>query len=173
LHELWVRAKDDEGQFSLWVSTNFTISLAMTATPSPTASTTPAPTATPTLPPTSTPTPTCSGYSLSGFNGSSNDVWWTLTNGGATAVTIIGIDLEWTLSGGLVKVKLSGAELWNAGDPSSPANIASGWTGVSRILNPSVSKELRFEFDNSVGGNNFTVTVHFDNLCDVSRTDGA
>jgi len=110
---------------------------------------------------------------LTPFTGSSNDVWWTLTNGGGTAVTIIGIDLEWTLSGGLVKVKLNGAELWNVGDPSSPANITSDWTGVSRLFNPSVSKELRFEFDNSVGGNTFTVTVHFDNLCDVPASDTA
>jgi hypothetical protein len=172
LHRMKARVvRDDEGVASGWVSVNFYIDPIATATPSPTATNTPTPS--PTLPPTATPTPSCTGYSLTGFSGLSNEVWWTLTNGGATAVTIIGIDLEWTVSGSLNKIKLDGAELWNVGDPSSPANITSGWTGVSRLFNPSVAKVLRFEFDNSVGGSTFTVTVHFDNLCDVSRTDGA
>jgi len=176
LHRMKARVKpDDEGVASEWVSVNFYIDPMPTATPSLTPSNTPtaSPTPSPTATPSATPTATCAGYSLTGFNGSSNDIWWTLTNGGATAVTIIGIDLEWTVSGSLNKIELDGADIWSAGDPSSPANITSGWTGVSRLFNPTVSKQLRFHFDNSVGGNNFTVTVHFDNLCDVTKSDGA
>jgi hypothetical protein len=172
LHRLKARVvRDDEGVASGWVSVNFYIDPISTATPSPTASNTP--TASPTVTPSATPTATCAGYSLSGFNGSSNDAWWTLTNSGPTAVTIIGIDLEWTLSGSLDKVKLDSSEVWNTGDPVSPANITSGWTGVSRLFDPSDSKELRFVFSNSVGGNTFTVTVHFDNGCDVTASDTA
>lgn len=142
-----------------------------TWTPSPTPSATPTPS--PSLTPTTTPTLSCPVYTLAGFSSLSNHVWWTLTNGGATPVTIIGIDLEWTLSGGLDKVKLDSAEIWNVGDPTSPANITSDWTGVSRLFNPSDLKELRFGFDNSVGGHTFTVTVHFNNGCSVGKTDGA
>jgi len=164
LHRMKARVvRDDEGVASEWVTVNFFIDPVPTATP----------TASPTVTPSATPTATCAGYSLSGFNGSSNDAWWILTNGGPTAVTIIGIDLEWTLSGSLDKVKLDSSEVWNTGDPVSPANITSGWTGVSRLFNPSDSKELRFVFSNSVGGNTFTVTVHFDNGCDVSASDTA
>ncbi|MGH2621155.1 MAG: hypothetical protein ACRDHG_11390 [Anaerolineales bacterium] len=172
LHRMKTRVvRDDEGVASGWVSVNFYIDPVSTATPTP--SNTPTPTPSPTLPPTATPTPACSVYSLTGFSGSSNDASWTLTNGGATAVTIIGIDLQWTLSGSLNTIKLDGATIWNVGDPTSPANITSGWTGVSLLFNPSGSKELRFNFDNSVGGSTFTVTVHFDNGCDVTASDGA
>jgi hypothetical protein len=171
LHRLKARVvRDDEGVASGWVSVDFFID------PIPTPSATPS--STPTPSPTTTPTPTataaCAGYSLTGFGDLSNDVWWTLTNGGATAVTIDGIDVEWTLSGSLDKIKLDAVEIWNVGDPTSPASITSGWTGVSRLFSPGASKELRFVFSNSVGGNDFTVTVHFDNGCDIGPvTEGA
>jgi hypothetical protein len=171
LHRMKARVvRDDEGVASSWALVNFYIDPISTATPSPTASNTPTPS--PTLPPTATPTPSCTSYSLSGFSGPSNDVRWTLTNG-PSAATIIGIDLEWTVSGALNNIKLDSSTIWNVGDPTSPANITAGWTAVSRLFNPSESKELRFNFSNSVGGNTFTVTVHFDNLCDVSASDSA
>ncbi len=162
--------RDDEGVASVWVSANFYIDPLATSTPSPTATHTPTPTAT--LPPTATPTPSCASYLLSSFNGSSNDIRWTLTNG-PSAATIIGIDLEWTLSGALNNIELDSLTIWNVGDPTSPANITSGWTAVSRLFNPFESKELWFNFTNSVGGSTFTVTVHFNNGCDVSATDSA
>jgi hypothetical protein len=51
VHQLWIRARDNEGQWSLWDYVTFTISL---ATPTPTPSNTPGPSPTPSATPSAT-----------------------------------------------------------------------------------------------------------------------
>ena len=176
-HKLYARAKDDEGIWSSWVFVDFYIIAVPTATPT----RTPTPTLTPTPTPTRTPTPSATATVtatstptcfLTAFSGASNDVRWTLTNG-TTSGTIDQIDLVWNFSAGLDKIKLDIADIWDGYINPSPASISSGWTPESRFFNASDAKELRFQFDNSVGGHTFTVTVYFNNGCDVTRTDGA
>jgi hypothetical protein len=169
-HKLYARAKDDddpdgagplEGQWSDWVYVHF--NLDMTPTPTPTATATDTPTATATATATASPVP----CSVSEFGHLSNDIWWTVTNG-SVPNTVIGIDLEFNLSGSLIKVQLGGSDIWSGSSPS-PANF----TSLSQTFNPLESKVLRFEFSNSVGGSTFTVTVHFSGGCDAVDTKTA
>jgi hypothetical protein len=95
-----------------------------------------------------------------------------LANNGPLSPQIAWIEVEWTLSGVLDKIKLDGADVWS-GSAASPATITGPWTAVSRVFDPSDSKELKFHFNNSVGGNNFTITVHFDDGCDVGDSQDA
>ena len=164
-HRLWARARDDEGVLSNWVHVEFTIDVDPTPTPSPTASNTPTPSA--------TPSPVCTLYTLENFGSLSNEVWWTLTNGNlSSSAEMYWIEAEWTLSGNLDKIKLDSDDIWS-GTASSPANITGGWLSPSRVFDPSDSKELRFHFNNSVGGSNITITVHFDDGCDVGDSQDA
>jgi hypothetical protein len=63
------------------------------------------------------------------------------------------------LAGDLTKIKFDSADIWNDGASPPSANI----TGLSSILGPSASKELRFTFQNPVTtGATFSITVHLD-----------
>jgi hypothetical protein len=201
-HELWVRAKDNEGQWSLWDYVNITISLATptptpsnTPGPSPTASITPTASNTPIPPsatplPSSTPTPipsaspipsatlpatatpdVCASITLTVFNWSGSQVWWTLTNGSGATIVLTRFDLTWTAGEDLSKAETDGADFWN-GDTSSPANISSGWTGNpdKRTWNPSDSRQLRFAFEDIVTSSGYWLDVTFDNGCVTSAT---
>ena len=153
-HELWARAKDDEGQFSLWDSTNFTISLSPTATPSPTVA--PSPTL-----------PVCTGIGLTGFNKSGSEVWLQLSNGPLATITITQIQLSWASPPDLSEVLLGPpTQIWS-GDVPSPANITGGWSGLigDRQLGMSSSEELRFVFESGAPPSGYSLTVTFDNTC--------
>jgi len=161
LHELWARAKDDDGQFSLWVSTSFTVSLSVTATPAPTASNTPAPTVTP------SPTlPVCTGIGLTGFNKSGSEAWLQLSNGPVATITITQLQLSWTWPPDLTEVLLGPpTQIWN-GDVPSPANItALSGPIADRQLGTNSSEELRFVFESGAPPLGYSLTVTFNNGC--------
>ncbi|HLE05012.1 MAG TPA: hypothetical protein VI729_10440, partial [Anaerolineales bacterium] len=166
LHELWARAKDDEGQFGAWVSTSFTISLSLTATPTPTASITPAPTATQTVTPSPT-LPVCTGIGLTGFNKSGSEAWLQLSNGPLAPITITQIQLSWIWPPDLSGILLGPpTPIWS-GDVPSTANITGGWSGTigDRQLGTSSSEELRFVFESGAPPSGYSLTVTFDNSC--------
>jgi hypothetical protein len=155
-HRLKSRARDDEGNWSEWTHVDFTVDVDPTPTPSPTI------TPTPSLTPTPSPVP-CSVYTLTGFDHLSDEVWWTLNNNGPTDVTIYWIEVEFDLAGVLTMIKLDGSGIWS-GNLASPANV----TGLSVPISAGSPQELRFGFDNSVGGSTFSVTVHFIGGCDAN-----
>jgi len=168
-HELWARAKDDEGQFSLWDSASFTISVSMTATPSPTALNTPSPTSSPTFTPSPT-VPVCTGIGLTGFVKSGNDASLQLSNGPVASITIDRIELSWSWPPDLNKIYLNTpTEIWS-GDLGSPIDITGGWSGSTgdRQITTSSAKELRFQFESGSPPSGYGLTVHFTNGCDAS-----
>ena len=152
----------------------------LTDTPTPTPSSTPSPTFTPsstnTPTDTTTPTPTtdvCSLIDVTGFGYMSNDVWWTITNGSSTAITIIGININWPISNDeLNDVRWNGSIIWDTGWPlPPPAIINTGWTAASRVINPGQSSQLEFSFDNSAWYTGYSLVVTFDNGCMPSKND--
>jgi hypothetical protein len=196
-HKLKARARDDGGYWSDWAEVEFYLDIGPTATPTytpvntstytptPTHTPTPTPTYTPTYTPTptntptytttptptNTPTPTtdiCSLITITGFGHMSNEVWWNVTNGSSTAITIIGININWpTSNGALNDVSWNGSTIWNAGDSFPPAIINSDWTGANRVIDPSQSSQLRFSFNNAAFSWEYAydLVVTFDNGC--------
>lgn len=172
LHRLKAKVlQDDEGVASGWVSVDFYIDPLPTATPSntPTSTFTPVP---PT--PTDTPLPSCPDFALSIFGDDDNNlIWWTLTNNGATPVTMERVEITWIDGGNLTKVELDGSSIWTGSAGPTYKDITSvEWTGVSRLFNSSDAKQLRFTFSGSVS-NNYTIDVHSSNGCVETKTGNA
>ena len=159
-YKMKARAKDDEGSYSEWVYVTFHLDL---TPPSPTPTVTPTQTVTPTA--TASPTPVCSVITLTGFSNDDNDVWWTVTNGGATSITMNMIDLSWPASNVKLRhVKWDGSVIASPFDTAPPTSI----TSLAVNLIPGQSKELRFEFDSNVQTTGYDLTVTFDGGCSVS-----
>ncbi|MFV2044588.1 MAG: hypothetical protein ACC700_15310 [Anaerolineales bacterium] len=183
-HKLYARAQDDEGIWSAWVHVHFfidpipTSTPTPTLTPSPTATNTPTPTPTPTptntpVPlPTDTPVPVCSLITLTGFGTSGKDIFWNLTNGTGSTITITEIFINWPASNDkLKKVRLDTADIYTSDDDSPPTNITGGWTGASRDVGNGATSVLTFEFEQDPAAvSGYTVNVTFDNLCVASAT---
>lgn len=196
-HELWVRAKDNEGQWSLWDYVTFTISL---SPPTPTPSNTPGPSSTPSptnspIPPSATPTPSdtpaptattvpsltpvpsatpsidpCSMITLGTFSYSGSKIWWPLTNGTASTILLIQFDLSWPFAENLDKAEMDGQNFWD-GTAYSPASINSGWSGGAskRQVSAGQTRQVRFDFDQDpVPATGYSVTLTFDNGCVIS-----
>ncbi|HEY43984.1 MAG TPA: hypothetical protein G4O11_08395 [Anaerolineae bacterium] len=190
-HKLKARASDDGGHWSGWLEVEFYLNIGPTATPTytpvntatytptPTHTSTPTPTATGTYTPTptstSTPSPTpdtCTLITVTGFNYSGNNVWWSVTNGGSTAITFVGVYFDWpTANGGLNHVKWDGGTIWDMGWSIPPADIITGWTMASRVINPGQTSQLEFSFDSPAEPTGYTLTLTFDNGCTPSKTD--
>jgi hypothetical protein len=196
-HKLKARSRDDGGHWSGWAEVEFYLDIGPTATPTytpvntstytPTSTytSTPTPTYTPTYTPTATNTPTntttptpthtpspttdaCSLITITGFNDMGNDAWWIVTNGSSTAITIIGINIDWPYSNGeLYDASWNGSIIWDTGDSIPPAIISSDWTGASRVVDPGQSSQLRFSFEHNAFSWEYAydLFVTFDNGC--------
>lgn len=173
-HELKARAQDDEGQWSEWTDVHFFIDVDPTPTPfnSPTPSLTPSLTPSPTPSLTPSPTPNlCSSITLTNFYASGKEIFWDLTNGTGSTITITEIYLDWpTANVKLKKVRLDGSDIHNPDDNAPPTDITSGWTGSTNVASgPAV--ELRFEFENDPAeATGYSIDVTFDTGCVASAT---
>ena len=141
-----------------------------TSTPSPTPSVTPTPTNTPTTPPLPSPTiDECTTLSLSGFSSSGQEVSWNVFNGGAQAVKITSIYLNWPSSNeSLKKIELDGVMVWQGNDKAPPTSISSGWEPSSRTIATGSSKRVTFFFDQNAAPSGYALTITMDNGCAVS-----
>lgn len=117
---------------------------------------------------------TCPDFELSSFNDDDNNlIWWTLTNMGASPVTMDRVEVTWTNGGNITKIELDGSTIWTGSGSPTYEDFTSGeWTGVSRLFNPSEFRQLRFTFAASVS-NNYKIDVHSDNGCVETKTGDA
>jgi hypothetical protein len=101
-----------------------------------------------------------------------NNVWWNVTNGSATTITIVEINIDWpTINGELNHVNWNGGTIWDMGWSIPPAAITSGWTAASRVITPGQSSQLEFSFDNTAVSTGYTLGLTFDNGCTPSISD--
>ncbi len=137
-----------------------------TATPTPSATATATPTPTATGPPTPSPTPGCANITLTAFNISGQDAYWTLTNNSAPTIKIDQIDLSVPVPPDLSKVKFGGIDIW-IGDLTPPLTINSNWIGstLDRQLSSGFSKEFRLVFESSAQPSGYTLDITFDTGC--------
>jgi len=90
LHQLWARARDDEGQWSPWVSVQFNINVV--PSPTPTFTSTPTPTNTP----TPTPLPSCDGVDFGTFRFlNSATIRQYITNTTYPGLQVTGVRIYW------------------------------------------------------------------------------
>lgn len=149
-------------------------------TPTATHTPTPSPTSTPVPLPTEAHTPTatqisssdpCAGINSGSFSTSRDEVAWTIINNGLATITIESIILDWPSGNDkLKKVMFEDRTIWNDHIESPPTTINSGWKGTidKRELAPSEAKQLTFEFDEDAGSSGYSLTLDFDNGCQIS-----
>ena len=148
---------------------------------SPTATYTLGPSSTPTYTATPSPSPSpsrtttltqdpCLGSSASNFSVSSQEVRWSLFNGGPGIVEIFKIFLNWpSANNELTKIEFGGVTIWDKKDKSPPTNIAGGWkSGADRTIGSGISKTLKFVFNQAAQPSPYVLDVTFDNGCVIS-----
>ncbi|MCI0861869.1 MAG: hypothetical protein J4N82_08040, partial [Chloroflexi bacterium] len=164
LHRIKAKVlQDDEGVPSGWVSVEFYIDPAPTATPIP---------PTPTPPPiTPAPTPDCVSISLSNFGWTGNDVHWTINNGWPGTIMITEIYVAWPFAANLDRVELDPPnKIWDEDGSSPEETINSDWKGDRTFSSGSI-RVLWFKFQNPVQPGDYILDVQFDNAC--SRSIGS
>ena len=168
IYEMHARAKDDEGQWSLWDYTTFTINL---PTPTPTPSSTPTPTS---VPPTDTPIPAptdtpipgvCALITIDNFDpGGGSYVTWDVINANGSTVTITQIDITWPGSNDSLEMfRVGGSVEWTGSDDEPSANLS-----LSGNVSTGGPWKLRFEYEGSVASSPYNVTFTFNGSCTVS-----
>jgi hypothetical protein len=100
---------------------------------------------------------------------------------GAEPAMITSLAANWNdvpTSQKLVSVSFGLAPIWSGNDNNPPTYLPSegSWSGTSdsRLINPSSTKTLQFEFYSSLQTpySSYSVTVSFDNGCVISRSGG-
>ena len=176
-YEMWARAKDDEGVWSFWDFTTFTINLPPppTSTPVPPTNTpvpptnTPVPPTNPPVPPTNTPVPACPDLFLTWDGDGGSHVRWNVQNIGALTVELIAIDLLWP-NGDLQEIRLDSNTIWTGSDGPPSASITSGAMTGSRWFSVGQTMELRFDFSSSLDTGTYEATVHSSEGCSNSHS---
>jgi hypothetical protein len=149
-----------------------------TATNSPTSTDTPTLTPTPTFTQTSTNTPfnSCSNISSSVLNnpGGLKNLTLDITNSSGSTVEITSIIIEWDIAttDRLLTVELSGQQISNPNEVTSPVDIPAGnpFTGpaADRQIIDGTTSTLNLIFDNNLAlGSGYSVEVGFDSVCQI------
>jgi hypothetical protein len=123
-------------------------------------------------PPINTTTSPCGSISLSNFITETKRAKWSINNNAATTITVTKINLTWPAENdALDKIFLGSAKIWDQAAPPPSISITSGWTGGSRTIGSSATKELTFTFISQSISSGYNVTVWFDNGCSLSRSN--
>ncbi len=102
----------------------------------------------------------------------------TITNNGATLVTITRIYIIWPdtpVAQMVSEVKFNGVTIVNASDPQPPSDYPSekNWKGIQsdRELAASDSKLLELLFGDDLQSGGYSITVTFDNGCTLTESN--
>ena len=142
----------------------------LTSTTAPSATTAPSPTK------TLTPTPTtdvCTLIDLGSFvTVGENRLRIAVVNSGSSSIRIDTLYLEWDSElDRLRDIDLGPVEIWNVRDSNPPTNIPGegNWkVGADRTVSAFNSENLEFRFDEELDGESASVTLTFDNGCEIS-----
>jgi hypothetical protein len=102
-----------------------------------------------------------------------NKATWTITNNGASPVTLSSLHLCWPAANKkLKKIRLNDKEIQPAEYATSPITITSGWRGsiADRTINPGTTARLTLEFEASKASTNqmdYCITAGFGPGCEV------
>jgi len=123
------------------------------------------------VPPSITPNP-CGSISISGFYTETKRATWSINNNSVATISISKINLSWPAGNdSLDKIFLGSAKIWDQNAPPPSVVITSGWTGGSRTIGSSASKELKFTFISQSISSGYNLKVWFTNGCSVNKSN--
>jgi hypothetical protein len=107
----------------------------------------------------------CAQIDISNFDANDEDVEWSISNDTGGSISIDAFYFDWPGSNDeLIRVRLSGSEIWDGGDESPPTNITSG-LGGNRIIASGQSKTIEFRFDEDAASSGYDLEIAFDIGC--------
>ena len=144
-----------------------------TSSPSPSTVTQPPPTYTVTQqPPTNTLVSPCKSITLTNFVTETKRARWSINNNSISMITIEKINLTWPSGNdSLDKIFFGSSKIWDHTAPPPSVLITSDWTGGSRNIGNSSTRELIFTFVSPSISSGYNLFITFTNGCIVNKSN--